>query len=323
MIAASPLTGSVDMDAGARLARHHEEMRVERPRAAQRAQFDLSSTDSAGGYTVAPLWANEEFAPLARSGRPVAEAIGIRPLPPNTDSINIPTIATGTATATQSSDNAAIQETDATFSTVAADVKTIAGMQDVSQQLLDRSVPGIDEIIYRDLMADYWTKQDTAVINSSTSNNLGLNQVSSPSASTYTDADPTVGEFYPKLADVLQQIASNVFAPADAIFMHPRRWGWLLAARDTTGRPLFAPSAAQNAPGTFAVPGEGAAGSLMGNSGVPEREYPDHARREHERGSGDRGSPRGSVHLGGPGRAVPRPVPGYRVGHPHGSPARP
>jgi HK97 family phage major capsid protein len=248
-----------DQAASERLARHTREMEVE-----QRAKFDLSSTDSAGGYLVAPLYLQDQFVDLARAGRVVTDAIGTRPLPPNTDTINLPTLSTGVSVADQS-DGGGLSETDAVFSTIAGAVKTQAGMQDVSQQLVDRSVPGVDEVIFSDLVKVYSLNIDTAVINSATANNLGLLQVSGINAVTYTDSTPTLGELYAKIADAIQQIHSNVFRPANAIFMHPRRWGWCLAALDSSNRPLITPNAPQNAAGGFGgVVAEGLVGSIQG-----------------------------------------------------------
>jgi HK97 family phage major capsid protein len=228
------------------------------------AQFDLSSTDSAGGYLVAPLWLQEQFVTLARAGRVVADQVGPRELPANTDSINLPRMATGTAVGNQA-DNGSVTETDATFDTISGDVKTVAGLQDVSQQLVDRGVPGIDEVIYADLAKALAVNLDTAVINSSTSNNLGLLQVSGINSVTFTHATPTVGLLYPKLADAIRQIHENVFLPANAIFMHPRRWAWMLAGLDSSNRPLITPYAPQNAAGDFGgVVAQGLVGSVQG-----------------------------------------------------------
>src|SRR5204863_5524003 len=116
---------------------------------------------------VAPLWLQDEFVTFARAAGAVVNALGPRPLPPNTDSINLPRMSTGTAVATQA-DNNAVQETDAAFDTISADVKTIAGLQDVSRQVVDRAVPGVDEVIFSDLAKAYVVKLDTDVINSST-----------------------------------------------------------------------------------------------------------------------------------------------------------
>ena len=255
-------------DAAERLSRHSREMAFERGLKTgdlpADAQFDLNSTDATGGQLVAPLYLQEQFVTLARAGRVVADTLGARPLPPNTDSINLPRMSTGTAVAAQT-DNSGVQETDAAFDTIAGDVKTIAGMQDASQQLVDRSVPGIDEVIFADLAKALAVNLDTAVINSSTSNNKGLLQVSGPNTVTFTHATPTVALLYPKLADAIQQIHVNVFQPPTAIFMHPRRWAFILAGIDGQNRPLITPYAPQNAVGDFGgVVSQGAVGSVQG-----------------------------------------------------------
>lgn len=246
-----------DSGAAERLSKHMQEMEAE-------GKYDLSSTDSAGGYLVAPIWLQDEFVDAAVAGRTIANAIGSKSLPPNTDSINLPRLSTGTAVADQA-DNGAVQETDAVLDTIAADVKTIAGMQDVSQQLVDRGVPGVDGVVFADLLKRYNANLDVAVINSSTTNNKGLLQVSSTNSITYTASTPTVSGLYPKIADGIQQIHTGIFLPPDAIFMHPRRWAFMLAALDTNNRPLVTPYAPQNAVGTAGSPAaEGPVGSCQG-----------------------------------------------------------
>jgi HK97 family phage major capsid protein len=232
-----------DSAAAERLGRHIEEMKGE-------GAYDLSTaTDEAGGALVAPLYLQEEFVDRATAGRVIADAIGTRELPPNTDSINLPKINSGTGVEEQA-DNEAVKETDATFGMLAADVKTRAGMQDVPQQLVDRSVPGIDEVIYSDLVKEYAVRLDVGVINSAVTNNKGLLQVTGINAVTYTDASPTLGELYPKIANGVGLIHEGIFLPGDAIFMAPRRWAWCLSAQDESKRPLITPYAPQNAAGS-------------------------------------------------------------------------
>lgn len=250
-----------DQAASERLARHQREMQVERAE-----KFDLSSTDAAGGYLVAPLWLQDEFVDLARARRVTADVLGARALPANTDSINIPTLSTGTATAVQA-DNGSVQETDAAFSTVAAAVKTIAGLQDVSQQLVDRSVPGVDGVIFADLVKDYAVQLDTAVLNSSTTSNKGLLQVSGINSVTYTDASPTLPELYPKIASAINSVHTGIYSPPTAIVMHPRRWAFCLSQLDSSNRPLIVPNAQgpNNAAGQFGgVVSQGSVGSIQG-----------------------------------------------------------
>ena len=93
---------------------------------------------------------------------------------------------------------------------------------------------------------------------------LGISQVSGINQTTYTDASPTVAELYPKLADAVQEINSNRFAPATAILMHPRRWGFLTAGVDSSNRPLVLP--AGNNPDNAAGVGDAAAyGQVVGS----------------------------------------------------------
>lgn len=255
-----------DPAAAERLSRHQREMANER-RVNNGEQYDLSSTDSAGGYLVAPLYLQNEFITLARAGRVTADVLGARPLPENTDSINLPRMATGTAVASQAgdADGGAVTETDATFDTIAGAVKTVAGMQDVSQQLVDRSVPGIDDVIFADLAKAYAVDLDTKVLNSGTANNKGLLQASGLNAVTFTSGTPTVAELYPKIADAIQQIATGIYMPATHILMHPRRWAFILASLDSSGRPLVSPVAPQNpAAGFGGVVAQGAVGSIQG-----------------------------------------------------------
>jgi HK97 family phage major capsid protein len=137
-----------------------------------------------------------------------------------------------------------VQETNIDDTLLTINVRTYAGQQDVSRQAIERSEL-VDAVVFQDLIADYYTKLDAAIENAdgTSGTHLGIRSTGSIVAVAYTDGSPTVAEFYPKLADAIQQIASNRFAPATTIVMHPRRWGWLTAAVDSTGRPFVVPNA--------------------------------------------------------------------------------
>lgn len=227
----------------------------------------LSTTDGAGGEFVPPLWMVDEYVALARAGRVVADQVAHQPLPPGTDSISLPKLTSGTATAEQTAQNTAVQNTDATTNSVTAAVATIAGQQVVSQQLLEQSPINMDPILLADLAADYATKLDVFVINNNAANKRGLLNASGINAVTYTDATPTVGEAYSKVGDAIQQIHTNRFLPPDKVFMHPRRWAWFTVAVDTQGRPLVVPVAQMPANVLAAmgdVQSEGFVGTLQG-----------------------------------------------------------
>lgn len=252
-----------DSDAQSRLERHGMEVQTEPE------YRDINRTDGTGGYFVPPVWLMNDYVALARAGRPTANVVSNMALPPGTDSINVPKVSTGTATAIQTGDNQSVQETDLADTSVSAGVKTIAGQQDIAIQLLDQSPLNFDQIIFGDLMADYATKVDLQVLAGANSSNevKGIQNATGVNAITYTDASPTLPELYSKIADGIQQIHTGRYLPPSVIIMHPRRWGWMLAALDTTNRPLIVPNAngQMNAAATFnGVVSEQVVGTIQG-----------------------------------------------------------
>lgn len=261
-----------DVDARQRLERHAAEVRMDPE------YRDLIRTDGNGGYFVPPLWLSD-YVELARAGRPTANLVTNLPLPPGTDSINVPKISTGTATAIQVGDGSAPQETDLADTSVACGVKTIAGQQDMSIQLFEQSPFNFDQIVMADLAADYATKVDVQVLSGSNANGQvkGIYGASGVNAVTWTDTTPTVSELYSKLADGIQKIHTNRFQPPTVIVMHPRRWAWMLAAVDSQGRPLVVPSGQgpTNAIASFGTVGsEQVVGSLQGLPVVTDPSIP-------------------------------------------------
>lgn len=260
--------------AQARLARHAKELEVELPareaRQDQRAARDEQElrndllinprdsvfekrvnpnrTDGQGGYFVPPLWLIDEYIDLPRFGRTIANSVRNLTLPSGTDSINVPKVATGTATGVQTADAAAVTSVDLTDTFVNAPVRTIAGQQDIAMQLLDQSPVTFDEIVFADLIADYNQRLDVQCISGSGSAGqlLGILNVGSINAITYTDAAPTLPLMYPSLMKSLSLIAKNRKMMPTAVFLTPSRWFWAASALDTQSRPLILPE--QNNP---------------------------------------------------------------------------
>jgi len=182
--------------------------------------------------------------------------------------LNIPRGTTGTSAAAQASENAAVSETNFDETTLAINVRTFAGQQDISRQSIERGT-NVDRIIFADLASAYATAVDASAIGAdgTSGTHLGVLSTAGINSVTYTDATPTVAELYPKLADAVQQIQSNRFAAPDAIFMHPRRWAFLLANVDASARPIIVPNGngPQNAAGLLSSNGYGVVvGTLLG-----------------------------------------------------------
>ena len=243
-----------DFGATARLQRHQREMAVE-------FRNDLTTVATDGGEFVPPQHLQSDWAQLARAGRVFANAIGSRPIPATGMSFTIPKVTGGATTALQTTQNTAVSETDPVTAEITLTVRTIAGQVDLSRQSFERSDPGLDDVVGEDLANSYAVTLDTHIINHATDgilNNANINAV------TFT-TPVTVAGFYPKLADAIQRIHTLRFMSPDAIFMHPRRWAWILASLDSSSRPLVTPYAPQNAVAGFGgVVAEGAVGNMQG-----------------------------------------------------------
>jgi len=85
-----------------------------------------------------------------------------------------------------------------------------------------------------------------------------------------------VAEAYSKIADAIQKVHTNRFMEPQVIVMHPRRWAWITAAADTTGRPLVSPSGpGQNQVASFAaVASQRVVGELQGLPVVTDPSIP-------------------------------------------------
>jgi HK97 family phage major capsid protein len=223
-----------DFAANERLARHMKEESIERR--------DVDTGNFTG--LVVPQYLVDLAAPYARAGRPTADfATNKMTLPTAGMTLNISRMTTGTSTAVQETQNTSVSETDADDTLLTVPVRTIAGQQDLSRQVIERGT-GVDAFVLADLIRSWHTTLDAQVLNGTGSNGQmkGI-RASGGNAITFTATTPTVALLYPKLADALQQVQSNVFTTPTHWIMHPRRLAFLLAATDTAGRPVVVPTA--------------------------------------------------------------------------------
>ncbi|MER6218998.1 phage major capsid protein [Streptomyces sp900105755] len=202
----------------------------------------LSTTNGAAGEFVPPLWMEKDFVKLARPRRVTADVVNNAPLPPGTDVLNIPRVATGTATALQGTQNTAIQQTDMTTTSIASNVITLAGGQVVSLQLAEQSPLNIDQVILGDLAADLAVKIDTQVLSGSGSggNATGILTLSGTGSVSFTGSDGKA--FQQAVLKAIGQVFSSRFEAPDVLIVAPRRAVWLMAQQDSTGRPLLVPA---------------------------------------------------------------------------------
>lgn len=253
--------------AGERLDQHYRQAQELR---------DITVSSLAG--MVPPIYLVDDYAALARAGRPFANTLNARPLPELGVSFTLPRITTGSAGA-QTAEAAGWNEQNIAVTNLTRTVELTTAQQDMSRTLFERGGALVDEAVMADLIAASEVALNASLIagDGTTPAHLGITAVSGINAVTYTDASPTVGEFWPKLADAVQRVNSNRYMPAEAILMHPRRWGWITAAVDTTGRPLF--NFSTTPPNVVMALGDAAAygqvvGSIMGVPVVTDASVP-------------------------------------------------
>lgn len=250
--------------------------RNDKMRAEQRA--GLTTGNGAGGEFVPPLWLEDDFVKYARPGRIFANLVPTQPLPAGTDSINIPKIATGTATALMTGQNTGVTETDLTTTSIASSVFTVAGGQTVSLQLLEQSPLNIDMVVLQDLAASYAVSLNSLVLQGTGANSQPTG-VMAQAGIIAIDLGQTLAEgvtlaqkIYLGVANAISQINSARYMPPEVIVMHPRRWASLLSAFDTAGRPYVIPASGSQGTGfnLLAEAGQVAAQGFVGTmQGLP------------------------------------------------------
>ena len=255
-----------DFDAAQRLQRNNAEMALER-----RALGNTGGTGGSGGEMAPPAFLVDEFVALARAARVTADRLTKRPLPPGVSSVNIPKVTGGTATSVQGTQNTTVAAVDPTTSQLSSGITTIAGKVVVSLQLISQSPVALDEMLLGDLAADYARTLDLQVISGTGAGGqlLGLLNVAGIQQVAFTQATPSVtgaGGYYATVNKAISAVATSRFLPPSCILMHPRRWSWVAAAFDSSGRPLVSPSgnAFNQVAAASAVAAQGPVGEMAG-----------------------------------------------------------
>jgi HK97 family phage major capsid protein len=229
-----------------------------------------NTTYGTGGEFVPPVYLIAQYVKALRAGRVVADRVTKSPLPPGTDSINIPKVNQATLTAPQGAQGGAVASRDLTTLMCTSPVITIAGQSDVALQLIEQTPINFDEVIYTDLLADLAQKIDVQVLSGigpTVGQLTGMLNVVGTNAITFTSASPTVPLLYPYFAQATTAVAKNRFMAPDTIAMHPSTWGFIVAALDSQTRPLVGANG-QDAFNTISIQdtdvAEGIAGRVAG-----------------------------------------------------------
>ena len=213
----------------------------------KRALGNTGAVGGSGGEFAPPDWIIGDWINYIRAGRVTADLFQKETVPAGYSSVNYPKISGGTTTAIQSTQNTALSQTDMTTTYVQTGFATIGGKQVAAQQLLDQTAVNFDQVILKDLAADYALRVGTQVFTGTGTGSgtgavvNGLLNATIGSTQTWTQASPTAAGFYGQAGALLASFLSKRIAPPNAWVMSPRRWYWLASAADTTGRPLVVP----------------------------------------------------------------------------------
>jgi hypothetical protein len=175
--------------------------------------------------------------------RPFINSISRAPLPESGMSFRIPSVTVGVTVAEQATQNTDVDSTEGDIDDITVDVKTFAGGNRVSRQLIDRSDPSYFDELLRQLAASYANVTDKFAHDTA-----AANSVTSPGAA----GSGIYGAIVKGIADaygVMRFTPDTLHMPAQTDLSG--RFGWLdvLADVDGNDRPLFAAAAPQNAAG--------------------------------------------------------------------------
>jgi uncharacterized protein len=197
----------------------------------------LAKQDTVRDDGVIPVPLLREIIALVDANRPFVEAIDNQPLPDAGMSFRIPKVTTSAAVAQQTYELTEVQSTQGQIEDLTVDVKSFAGANVVSRQLIDRSDPSYFEELLRQLAQSYAHQTDK----------FAYDTVKGSSTST---AATLYGAVVQGIADSYGVMR---FSP-DTIVVAPggtsgSAWLDFLKAVDEDKRPLFAAAAPSNAAG--------------------------------------------------------------------------
>lgn len=248
-------TTNID-DARDRLARYAKEAETE-----ERADLPLNGTllnrdnvTADFASLVPPQFLLAEYAALLRAGRPTANLVAGMGLPGVGMTLTIPRATAGTTVSTQATQTTLPTTTNMTVTDLTIPVNSFQGRAVLSRQAVERGGVDLDRLTFQDLAADAARYMDQQVLFGSGASNNATGLAITGSIISVSITATTGLDLIKAIANAIQSINTQRFLPPDVIVMHPRRWGALTIAVDTTNRPLVTVT-----PGQMNVFGSGSA----------------------------------------------------------------
>jgi HK97 family phage major capsid protein/HK97 family phage prohead protease len=213
-------------------------------------QYVKAADDTASntGLTLAPHM--NEFNTNTISGRPAVDSVSKGVLPASGMSFTLPKLSQAPSV-TIEAENGALGGDEMTSTYITVDVKKAAGIQTISWELLDRSSPAFYDQLIRELNDAYAKYTDTAMIAAFTASGTQA----ATQAATIAGLKAYIAKEVPAAYKAAGKFATN-------LVVNTAWWETILAADDTTNRPLFTAAQPQNSPGS--VSGQSITGQVLG-----------------------------------------------------------
>jgi HK97 family phage major capsid protein len=266
IMASSRQANQSDREAAAeRLERHFASEGDERSVQQVRAM----ATTGNGADLVAPAYLQDGF--VNALGEVCTASSLVRTIPIDVDplahttSVNVPTQIARVGIADHT-ENAALTESDVETSSVRVDISRGGGRATVPNFLLQRSLPGIDEIIMQDLADAAAEDLNDTVLTVDKTYSKGFLAESGLGSSTYTDGTPDAQGAYQAVLGAFADVLAGVKrGGATGVLMHSSYWFWLLGQLTADQRSYMGPVTPENAIGVFGNPdGVKPAGHILG-----------------------------------------------------------
>ena len=192
-----------------------------------------------------------EFVTTSIDGRPAVDAISKGVLPASGMSFTIPKLSTAPTIDSDSTQGEALGGTEMASTYITVDVKKAAGLQTISWELLDRSSPAFYDELIKELNYAYAKATDKAVVSAF----IASGTAASTQAATIAGLKAYISKEVPAAYAAAGKFARN-------LVINTAWWETIMAADDTTNRPLFMASNPQNNPGN--ISGQSIVGDVLG-----------------------------------------------------------
>lgn len=192
-----------------------------------------------------------EFVTTSIDGRPAVDAISKGVLPASGMSFTIPKLSTAPTIDSDSTQGEALGGTEMASTYITVDVKKAAGLQTISWELLDRSSPAFYDELIKELNYAYAKATDKATVAAF----VASGTQASTQAATIAGLKAYISKEVPAAYAAAGKFARN-------LVINTAWWETIMAADDTTNRPLFMASNPQNNPGN--ISGQSIVGDVLG-----------------------------------------------------------